>query len=245
MKALIVEDSPLAREDLIAMLSSFPECDVIGEAENIDQANDFLQSLEVDLIFLDIHLPGGSGFELLDGLNQAPAIIFVTAFSEHAIESFDYNTIDYLIKPVHPRLLKRAIDKAQRYLSAASQGAQDSRQINPEALLEMDSRIFLKQGEHCQLVNLSDISYFEVDGNHTRVHYQISSSLATKALSQIEARLPTNYFFRANRQQIVNVKKIDQIDPWINGGYRLTMTNGNEVVVSRRNCALFSELFSL
>lgn len=246
MRAIIVEDSPLAREDLASMLKPYPELELVGEAENIDEAAKLLRELAPDLVFLDIHMPGGSGFDFLDALETDPAIVFVTAFSEHAIQSFDYNTVDYLIKPVHPRALKRAMGKVTRFLEGvAEEDKAPEPPVSAEALLDMDSRIFLRDGESCQFVALCDIVRFDVDGNYTQVHFRGGSCLIGKPLTQVANRLPPEKFFRANRQQLINIKHVDRVEPWINGGYRLTLLDGSEVTVSRRSCSAFSQLFGL
>lgn len=248
MKALIVEDSRLAREDLKALLQTYPEIQIAGEASHPGEASALLATLAPDVIFLDIHMPGATGFEFLDNLSCDPAIIFVTAYSEYAIQSFEYNTVDYLVKPVHPRSLQRAVTKVQQYLDGARQQyAQPPEVYAPtrNSQLELDSRVFLRDGERCQLVRLREISYFSVEGNHTNVHFGENTCQIAKPLNAIEERLPVETFFRANRQQIVNIQFVKEVIPWINGGYLLCLHNGQELTVSRRLAARFNGAFGL
>lgn len=238
MKAIIVEDSLLARDELKALLKPHSNIHIVGEAGHPDEAEILLKKLPVDLIFLDIHMPGRDGFDLLESIDCNPAVIFTTAYSEYAIQSFDYNTVDYLVKPIHPEKLARAILKIDQHVNT-----HENTINNDEQPLDSDSRIFIRDGENCHLVALLDMSRFEVYGNYARVFFSETSCLISKSLNKLETKLPPKYFFRANRQTIINIKFVKSVEPWINGGYQATMLDGTEVEISRRHSSRFNSAF--
>ena len=234
MKAIVVEDSRLAREGLLRMLSEFKELELVGAADHPDSALKLINEKRPDVIFLDIHMPGQSGFDLLDRLDYMPQVIFTTAYSEYAYRSFDYSPVDYLLKPISLERLAAAVDKL---------GAREEAAISEP--LEMSSKIFINDGDDCHLVSLQDIRYFESCKNHSRVFFESNKPFIKKALSSIEARLPKSRFFRANRQYIVNLNEIKSIDESIADGYDLTMSDGHSIEVSRRNAVELKKLLSL
>ncbi|HEY8941978.1 MAG TPA: LytTR family DNA-binding domain-containing protein [Cellvibrio sp.] len=237
MKALVVEDSRIAREGLVRMLKNYPELNVIGEADHPASALLLIEQTRPDVIFLDIHMPGETGFDLLEKLDYRPRIIFTTAYSEYAIKSFDYHTIDYLLKPISHERLDQAIAKLQ--LATGKQAA-ESREP-----LEMNHKIFIKDGDHCHLVTLESIRYFESCKNHVRIFFGDKSTFIKKSLNLIEERLPRKFFFRANRQYIVNLQTIRSIDEAIHDGFVLTLDNGYEIAVSRRQALDLKNLLSI
>ncbi len=237
MKTIVVEDSRIAREGLVRMLGAFPELHVVGQADHPETALTLIAQTQPDVIFLDIHMPGASGFELLEKLEYSPRIIFTTAYSEYAIKSFDYNTIDYLLKPISPTRLAQAVAK----LMAAPE------ELTPEQKppLEMNSQIFIKDNDKCFLVTLESIRYIESCKNYVRIFFDDKSAFIKKSLNQVEERLPARFFFRANRQFIVNLRSIVAIEDAIHDGYDITMDNGTRIEVSRRQAADLKELLSL
>jgi len=234
VKAIVVEDSRLAREGMLRMLSEFKELDLVGAADHPDSALILINEKRPDVIFLDIHMPGQSGFDLLDKLDYMPQVIFTTAFSEYAYRSFDYSPVDYLLKPISPKRLGAAIDK----LSVSGDTLVAEK-------LEMSSKIFITDGDDCHLVSLQDIHYFESCKNHSRVFFKEHKPFIKKALSTIEERLPHSRFFRANRQYIVNLNEIRSINESVSDGYDLTMNDGHVIEVSRRNAVELKKLLSL
>jgi two-component system LytT family response regulator len=236
MKAIVVEDSRLAREGLINMLRGFAGLEVVGEADHPSSALKLIQEVKPDVIFLDIHMPGESGFDLLEKLDYMPRIIFTTAYSEYAIKSFDYHAVDYLLKPISHERLAVAISKL------TSGVEQSPKETTPP--LDMTSQIFIKDGEKCYLVALNDIRYFESCKNYVRIFFNNHNAFVKKSLNQVEERLPAKYFFRANRQYIVNLKAIATIEEGIGDGYEITMSDGKQIDVSRRNANDLKELLS-
>ena len=237
MKAVVVEDSRIAREGLVEMLKSFAEIDVIGEAEHPVPALELIHEKRPDVIFLDIHMPGATGFELLEKLDYVPRIIFTTAYSEYAIKSFDYHTVDYLLKPISQERLAIAIAK----LTIAAE--ETSIAFKPK--LEMNHKIFIKDDDKCHLVSLNSVLYFESCKNHVRVFFDNTSAFVRKSLTQIEERLPSAFFFRANRQYIVNLQAIRRIEEDVGDGYMITMNDSKTIEISRRQVLDLKELLSL
>jgi len=240
IKTVIVEDSRLARNELKELIKAHPEIEVIGEAENVDTAFAMINELKPQLIFLDINMPGKDGFELLEMLEDVPVTVFTTAFDEYAIKSFEYNALDYLLKPINSVRFADAVHKIKdKIVNDHPENATENH------LLTEESQIFIKDGEKCWLVKIGEVFLFEIVGNYTRVYFRDQKPLIYKSLNQIEERLPENLFFRVSRQQIINLKYIKNVDNWFNGKLKATMQNGEEIEISRRQSALFKDMLSL
>jgi len=237
---VIVEDSRLARNELKELIKEFSEFTFVGEAENVDNAYHLIDTEKPDLIFLDINLPEKNGFDLLEMLHDVPMVIFTTAYDEFAIKSFEYNTLDYLLKPISDDRFKRAIEKVKTNFY--------KKKIlisNDKKHLSLESQIFIKDGEKCGLVKIGEIQLLEIIGNYTKIHFNDSNIMHYKSLNQIELKLPESNFFRVNRQQIINTSHIQKITPWTGGKLKLIMKNGCDVEVSRRQSYLFKDRMSL
>jgi two-component system LytT family response regulator len=240
MKALIIDDERLARKELANMLQQFPEVEIVGECANAEEALESIRNLHPDLIFLDIQMPGMNGFEMLQELDEVPKVVFVTAFDEFAIKAFEVNALDYLLKPVEEVRLAETIQKLHR----SALEVQSHSTANAEGLLGQDDQIFIKDGEKCWFVSLSDVRMFESEGNYVRVYFKNNKPLILKSLNTLETRLDRT-FFRTNRKFIVNLKWVESVENWFNGGLRLTLRDGGQVEVSRRQGAKFREVMSL
>ncbi|WP_222984923.1 LytR/AlgR family response regulator transcription factor [Flagellimonas meishanensis] len=239
IKTVIVEDSRLARNELKELLKRYHDIELVGEAENVDEGYELIANKNPDMLLLDINMPEKDGFELLEMLDEVPITIFTTAFDEYAIKSFEYNALDYLLKPVNEKRFAMALEKVRAKLEGNQSKNQESKKLLGS------SQIFIKDGESCWLVRIGDISHFEIVGNYTRVFFEDKKPLLYKSLNQIEEKLPDESFFRANRQQIVNTNFIENVVPWFNGKLKLTMKNGEEVEVSRRQSYIFKDKMSL
>ncbi len=237
--AVIVEDSRLARNELKELLKKHPDIVLVGEAENVDKGFQLIQKELPQLLFLDINMPEKDGFELLEMLDEVPITVFTTAFDEYAIKSFEYNALDYLLKPINEKRFARAMEKVKAQLSEHTDEKSNGRRLTEK------SQIFIKDGEKCWLVKVGDISHFEIVGNYSRIFFEEQSPLLYKSLNQVEEKLPEAPFFRVNRQQIVNINFIREVVPWFNGKLKLTMQNGDEIEVSRRQSSLFKDRMSL
>jgi two-component system LytT family response regulator len=231
--AVIVEDSELARLELQHQLGAHPQVALLGQAGDVDSAVSMINAVAPDLLFLDIDLPGGSGFDVLARIDTVPRVIFTTAFDQYALQAFGFNTIDYLLKPVEPEHLARALDKVRLEPRA------DSVRTSP------DHPIFVKDGERCYLVKPREIRLFEAVGNYSRLHFGPNAPLVYRSLGAIEERLDPALFFRASRQAIVNLGFVEQVTPWVNGGLQLTLRGGAQIEVSRRQSQRLKELMSL
>ena len=240
LKAVIVEDSRLARNELKELIKVHKEIEIIGEAENVDDAFKLINNTKPDLLFLDINMPEKDGFELLEMLDDVPITIFTTAFDEYAIKSFEYNAFDYLLKPINQKRFSKSIEKV---IESISKNETTTITKNENAL-SLEKQIFIKDGENCWLVKLKDISLFEIVGNYTRVYFDQKKPLIYKSLAQVEEKLPTEVFFRANRQQIININHVKKVVSWFNGKLKIEMNSGEEIEISRRQSYLFKEQLS-
>ena len=236
MKVVVIDDERLARADLIKMLEKEPSIQVIGEASNADEGIDLIEKTNPDLVFLDIQMPGKTGFDMLEEMSEAPEVIFVTAYDEYALRAFEFSALDYLMKPVEQERLTEAIEKIQRPKIESDLPAEQ---------LTIQNKIFIKDGEKCWFVPLSDVRAFESEGNYVRVYFNEFKPLILRSLNYLEERLDEKHFFRASRKHIINLHWVDNIEPWFNGGLRTTLKNGMTVEVSRRQSAKFKDLMSL
>jgi two-component system LytT family response regulator len=234
MKAMIIDDEPPARRELRRMLGEFPWVEVVGEAGDVDKAEAMVASLAPELLFLDIQMPGGSGFDLLDRLEDLPQVIFTTAYDQHAVRAFEVDALDYLLKPIDPARLSAALGRAK--------SAQAARTMQSGAVLQ---QIFVRDGSRCWFVPLRDVRLLSSEGNYIRLSWGKEKPLLGRALSALERRLDPNRFFRANRQQIINLDFIDHVDLGVNGRLHAQLRDGPEVQISRRQARLFKAKMSV
>ncbi len=243
MKTLLIDDERLARKEMAKLLEAHPEVNVAGECANAEEAKAMIEKERPDLIFLDIQMPGKTGFELLEELEFMPHVVFVTAYDDYAIKAFEVNALDYLLKPVEESRLNDAIKKVLKEIEQDK--SSETRAPENNSMLSMNDQIFLKDGEKCWFVTLKDVRMFESEGNYVRVYFSNFKPLILKSLNNLELRLDERDFFRINRKFIVNLKEISHIEPWFNGGLKIRLQSGNELEVSRRQAAKFRELLSL
>jgi two-component system, LytTR family, response regulator len=243
IKAIIIDDERLARNELKKLLLDFPEIEVIAEAANAAEGVEKIDSLNPDLIFLDIQMPGKTGFDMLSELERAPNVIFTTAYDEYALKAFEVNALDYLLKPVEPKRLADALQKLQ--VEEDKEPLSDHTLSVNRSILSEHDQVFVKDGERCWFVKLSDIRLFESVGNYAKVYFGPNKPLILKSLNALEERLDEKVFFRANRKHIVNLRLIEKIEPYFNGGLLLEMKGGEKIEVSRRQTVKFKEMMSL
>lgn len=235
---LLVDDEKLAREGLKALLKEFPEIEIVGEAANADEALDMIDRLRPQLMFLDIEMPEKNGFDLLEELIETPCVIFTTAYNEFAIKAFEVNALDYLLKPVQSQRLREAITKVKKQLS-------DLTQEKERLKLSENDQVFIRDGDKCWFVKLTDIRMIESAGNYAKIFFDTHQPLIHKTLNALDERLSTGIFFRANRQQIINLRYIEKIEPFFNAGFLIYLKDGSKVEVSRRQSVKFKEMMSL
>ena len=243
IRAIIIDDERLARNELRKLLIDFPEIEVVAEGANANEGLEKIETINPDLVFLDIQMPGKTGFDMLAELDKAPHVIFTTAYDEYALKAFEVNALDYVLKPVEPRRLADAIQKLH-IQEEKEQAIGGEIAVNREMLRE-DDQVFVKDGERCWFVKLSEIRLFESVGNYAKVFFGAHKPLILKSLNALEERLDEKTFFRANRKHIVNLRLIDKIEPYFNGGLLLEMKGGEKIEVSRRQTVKFKEMMSL
>lgn len=235
MKAIIVDDERLARKELMTLLENHPEIEVIDEATNADEALEKIEKQDPDVVFLDIQMPGKTGFELLESLERVPQIIFTTAYDEFALKAFDFNALDYLLKPIQPERLSESV---QKIVVKPKKGGRDKK-------LGSEDQVFVKDGDKCWFVKLEDVRLFESDGNYIKVYFENFKPMIHKSLNALDERLDDRDFFRASRKHIINLGWVESIDTWFNGGLLVKLKGGEKVEVSRRQSARFREMMSL
>lgn len=241
MKAILIDDERLARAELRKLLQEFPEIQILDEAANAQEGIEKIETLQPDVIFLDIQMPGKTGFDMLSELEKAPHVIFTTAYDEFALKAFEVNALDYLLKPIEPKRLADAVHKLKA--EAFKEGKTDEEFVNNSLLTEND-QVFVKDGERCWFVKLSEIRLFESVGNYAKVFFGPNKPLILKSLNALEERLDEKTFFRANRKHIVNLRMIDKIESYFNGGLLLELKGGEKIEVSRRQTVKFKEMMS-
>lgn len=242
MRALLIDDERLARAELRRLLAAHPEVEIVGEAVNAADGIQQITALKPDLVFLDVQMPGGSGFDMLAALEEAPEVIFTTAFDQYALQAFEVNALDYLQKPIQAVRMAAALQRcALRHSRALAYAAAGVPAVAPTAA----KKLFIKDGERCWFVGLQDVRLFESDGNYTRVYFDHHKPLMLRSLNQLEDRLDPQRFFRASRRHIVNLDYVEQVTPNEAGGLDLLLRDDLEVEVSRRRAAQFKSLASL
>jgi two-component system LytT family response regulator len=239
--AIIIDDERLARNELKKLLEQHPEIQIIDEASGVDEGVEKIELARPDLIFLDIQMPGKTGFDLLGELEKAPKVIFTTAFDEFALKAFEVNALDYLLKPIDPNRLSDAIQKLQTELALEQASLIGGSVRGP--LTEAD-QVFVKDGEKCWFVKLAEIRLFESVGNYAKVYFSTNKPLILKSLNALEDRLDEHVFFRANRKHIINLHWIEKIEPYFNGGLLVELKGGEKIEISRRQTVKFKEMMS-
>lgn len=235
IKTLIVDDERLARAELKRLLSSHPQVQIVAEAADADEAQHYLQELELDLVFLDIQMPGTTGLELAATLKPHLQFVFCTAFDSYALNAFELNALDYLVKPLDPerlaKTLQRLIEKPEK-------------KHNTINFLPDNHGLLLKFGDSNRIVRLSEISRFESVGNHSAVYTPYGKSFLHSSLSKIELRLDPQQFFKASRADIIRISDVKELEPGVSPGSMVAiMHDGQEVEVSRRQVQVLRQLF--
>ena len=240
IKAIIIDDERLARNELKKLLEQHPDINIIDEASNVDEAVEKIYLSRPDLIFLDIQMPGKTGFDLLAEIEKSPRVIFTTAYDEFALKAFEVNALDYLLKPIDPKRLADAIQKLQSEIALEQASLLG---VSRGPLTELD-QVFVKDGERCWFVKLADIRLFESVGNYAKVYFSTNKPLILKSLNALEERLDDRVFFRANRKHIINLHWIEKIEPYFNGGLLVELKGGEKIEISRRQTVKFKEMMS-
>jgi two-component system, LytTR family, response regulator len=240
MRALIVDDERLARKELMKLLEDHPGIEVIGEAMNVEEAVQLTNELNPDLLFLDIQMPGKTGFQLLEELDSVPIVVFTTAYDEFALKAFEVNALDYLLKPIQAERLAETVSKITEKERSKIIAAR-----NPDKKLGLNDQVFVKDGDRCWFVSLTNVRMFESDGNYIKVYFDTNRPMIHKSLNALDEKLDERAFFRASRKHIINLSWVEGIEQWFNGGLMVKLKGGDKVEVSRRQAAKFKDLMSL
>jgi len=241
MRTLIADDERLARNELRRLLENHPGIEIIEEAANGEEAVEKINRLRPELVFLDIQMPGKTGFEVLENLEEGvnPDVIFTTAFDEFALKAFEFDAIDYLLKPIEPARLEQALKKLEEDQSSVDDKMQDNR------IFGENDQVFVKDGNKYWFIRLNTVRLFESIGNYVRIYFDQNKPLLLRSLNALEERLDQNVFFRANRKHIINLRMIESIEPYFSGGILVKLKGGEKVEISRRQAVRFKELLSL
>jgi len=243
IRTLIVDDEPIARQVLREELSGFPDVDVIGEAENGDAALLQIAQLKPDLVLLDLEMPGLGGFEVIHRLppGALPVVVIVTAYDQHAIRAFEAGAVDYLLKPVSIERLEKALDRARHLRGRNPEVAESLARLSEAG--ELKSRKLVgRSGEEYYLLDLNEVLAFQAEHEIVWILTARQKYTATQALRHIEARLKGATFQRVHRNALVNVNHVRKMTPLTSQRWLLTLSNGQEFIVSKRQAASVRQL---
>lgn len=242
MKALLIDDERLARNELRRLLAVHKDVEIVGEAVDVDDALEKIAHLKPDLLFLDVQMPGADGFSLLERLETPmPLVIFTTAYDEFAVKAFEFNALDYLLKPVDPSRLGASLEK----IRLRGTPAPDGTATGARTRLSLEDKVFVREGDQCWFVPVKNIRLLESEGNYTRVHFDDNKPQLFRSLTAMEERLDPKHFFRANRKQVINLAWVEGIEPWFSGGLLVRLKGGLKVELSRRQAQDFRDRMSL
>jgi len=239
IQTLIVDDEPLARERIRKLLAGAAGIEIVGECENGLEAVEAIRSKEPDLVFLDVQMPGLDGFGVLERLQgqRIPAVIFVTAHDQFALQAFEVHALDYLLKPFDRERFHRALDRARGRLGAG-QDADVTQRIG-QLLAELKGepmardRLAVKTGGRVILLRIADIDWIEAADNYVSLHVGSDAHLHRETMSALESKLPAKQFMRISRSAIVNLEKIKELQPLFHGEYAVILRNGARLTLSR------------
>jgi two-component system, LytTR family, response regulator len=235
MKAMIIDDEPLARRELRWLLREHPWIEIVGEAGHVEDAAQKIAQATPQLLFLDVQMPGGSGFDLLSRLEYLPHVIFTTAHDQHAVQAFDVNALDYLLKPVDPARLEESLKRIRLSTDTAA----------PSKLQPLE-RLFVRDGQRCWFVPLSEVRLLAAEGNFVRLQWGKLQPMLGRPLAALERRLDPTHFFRANRSQIINLQFVEAVEIGNNGLLHVQLRDGGpEIEISRRQARLFRAMNSV
>jgi two-component system, LytTR family, response regulator len=239
IRALIVDDEPLARRGIHQLLASYRDVTVVGECRDGKEAARALATSAPDLVFLDVQMPGADGFQVINavGADKMPMVIFVTAYDQHALRAFEVRALDYLLKPFDRDRFREALGRARRHIEQQETGdlgrrllalVKDLRPAAPKT-----DRLVVKSGGRLFFLRTDEIDWIEAAGNYARLHVGTDAHLIRETMQSLEARLDAERFFRIHRSRIVNMERIQELQPWFNGEYVVILRNGTRLTLSR------------
>jgi two-component system, LytTR family, response regulator len=239
IKVLVVDDEPLARERLTSLLSQEPDIELVGPARDGEEALTAIHDESPDLVFLDVQMPQMNGFDVIDavGTDKMPLVIFVTAYDQHALKAFQVRALDYLLKPFDRERFGDALQRARKQLDREETGDLGRRLLALVKDLRRDQprsdRLVVKSGGRLFFLRTDEIDWVEAAGNYVRLHVGPASHLLRETMNAIEGRLDPEKFFRIHRSRIVNMERIQELQPWLNGEYAVLLRTGTRLTLSR------------
>lgn len=239
IKVVVADDEPLARERLTSLLSSEADVEIVAQARDGEDTVRAIRTHSPDLVFLDVQMPLMDGFEVIEtvGVDRMPPVVFVTAYDQHAIKAFEVRALDYLLKPFDRSRFVDALQRARRQVARDENGdlgrrllalVKDRRHDQPRS-----DRLVVKSGGRLFFVRTDEVDWVEAAGNYVRVHVGATSHLLRETMNAIEGRLDPEKFFRIHRCRIVNLERIDELQPWLNGEYAVVLRSGTRLTLSR------------
>lgn len=225
IRVFIVDDERHARVELRRLIADIASLELVGEASNADEAEKLITILQPEVIFLDIQMPGRSGFELLEDLKMPPEVIFTTAYDQYAVKAFEISALDYLLKPIRTERFAQAIEKTKLKLATGN----------------ACKKVFVKNGDGYLLVNWDSVELIESVENYARIYFEGKNAWIKSSLNQLEKLLDGSSFFRCNRAQLINLNYIGKIGNLENGKLKITLSTGQTVEVSERRSVLFKK----
>ncbi|MBU3660246.1 MAG: response regulator transcription factor [Flavobacteriales bacterium] len=242
MRTIIIDDERLAREELRSLLKEYQEIEIVAEAINGIDGIEKIKEFNPDLIFLDVSMPGMNGFEMLKQLEDLPQVVFVTAHDEFALQAFENQALDYILKPIDPEKIANVVRKISNENSFEDEQLLNLRKSRR---LSENDKVFIKDGEKCWFIELKNIRMLESDGNYVKVYFDTFRPMVLRSLNSFEEKLDNEVFFRANRKFIINLNHVVAIENWFNGGLKVELSKGEKIEISRRQAIRFRDIFSL
>ncbi|MEO9078607.1 MAG: LytTR family transcriptional regulator DNA-binding domain-containing protein [Rhodanobacter sp.] len=236
LRTLLIDDELLARLGLRQALAVHPEVEIVGECGNASEAMQAVHALRPDLLFLDIHMPGMDGFELLRELapDRLPMVVFSTAFAEHALRAFDARALDYLLKPIDQARFDQAMARVNHHWQGLKSESASSDASPAAALGSYMQRISVRSGEHIRVIAVADIDWIQADGNYVHVHLGGSHVLHRATLRNLLEKFDPTRFLRIHRSIVVNVERVAEVHPLFQGNAEVVLHDGTRLGLSRR-----------
>ena len=239
IKTLVVDDEPLARERVISLLKDEEGIELLGECRDGQEAIAAIKGLAPDLVFLDVQMPGADGFQVLNavGVDHMPVVVFVTAYDQHALRAFDVRALDYLLKPFDRERFRETLLRARTQIEQQDTGdlgrrllalVKDLRPAPPKT-----DRVVVKSGGRLFFLKTDEIDWIEAAGNYAKLHVGAQSHLLRETMISLEARLDPERFVRIHRSRIVNMERVQELQPWFNGEYVVILRSGTRLTLSR------------
>jgi two-component system, LytTR family, response regulator len=239
IRTLVVDDEPLARERLTSLLAAEADIEMIGQCRDGEEAVRAIMDHSPDLVFLDVQMPAMNGFDVIDavGSDRMPLVIFVTAYDQHALKAFQVRALDYVLKPFDRERFQEALQRARAHIQRDETGDLGRRLLALVKDLRRDQpktdRLVVKSGGRLFFLRTDEIDWIEASGNYVRLHVGTTSHLLRETMNAIESRLDPEKFFRIHRSRIVNMERIQEMQPWLNGEYAVVLRTGTRLTLSR------------